>query len=78
MIDIHQLASLMVRDLTIIAKRHHDLARDNRAMADTWRRVLDDTQPVVLKSNEQGKTVRSELLPQSSFLFVDPSGEVIS
>ena len=74
---LHELASRLVRDLTISAKRHYDLARDYRAMADTWRQVLDDAVPDVLKGDEQGKTVRSELQPQSSFLFVDDSHQEV-
>ncbi len=50
-VDLHKLASLLVRDYTIIAKRHYDMARDSRAIADTWRQVLDDTQPHVLKKH---------------------------
>jgi len=48
-LDIHKLASLLVRDYTIMAKRHYDLSRDCRAIAQTWRLALDDTVPVVLK-----------------------------
>ena len=47
--DIHKLASLLIRDYTIIAKRHSDMARDCRAIAGTWRQVLDATPPFVLK-----------------------------
>ena len=56
--DIHKLASLMVRDHTIAAKQLSDLARSNRAMAHTWRQVLDDTVLPVLPSavpKEDGK-----------------------
>ncbi len=62
---LHKVASLLVRDHTISAKRLSDMARDNRAIADTWRLVLDGTQPNMLNSDEQGKTVRSELQPPS-------------
>ena len=62
MMDVHKCASLILRDFTIIAKRHADLARDYRAIADTCRRLLDDTVPAVLKTAIKGKTVSSELL----------------
>ncbi len=48
-VDVHRLASRLLRDYTIMAKRHYDMARDCRAIADTWRQVFDDTVPVVLK-----------------------------
>ena len=41
--ELERLASLLIRDLTIAAKQHVDLARSFRAMAGTWRQVLDDT-----------------------------------
>ncbi len=41
--DIGELASRLKRDYTIMAKRHHDMARDCRAIADTWGQVLDAT-----------------------------------
>ena len=72
---LHKIASLLVRDHTISAKRLHDMARDNRAIADTWRLVLDATVPDVLKSDEQGKTVRSELHPSSDPFRVPLSGD---
>ncbi len=79
--DLHKLASLMVRDSTIIAKRHHDLARDYRAVAGTWRQVLDATVPDVLKelsTKEDGKAgAPASLSPQGSFLFVDDNNGVI-
>ncbi len=65
--DLHRLASLLVRDYTIIAKRHYDMARDSRAIADTWRQVLDDTVPHVLKkrsTQEDGKVGAPALSPQ--------------
>ncbi len=71
--DVHKLASLLLRDHTIIAKRLHDMARDYRAMADIWRLVLDDAVPIVLGCNEQGKTVSSELLPPQES-SADPFG----
>ena len=54
--DLHKLASLLVRDNTIIAKRLYDLARDFTAITGTWRQVLDDSQPVMLQelSRENG------------------------
>ncbi len=61
MIDVHQAVSLILRDFTIIAKRHADLARDYRAVAGTCRRLLDDTPAAVLKTAIKGKTVSSEL-----------------
>ena len=51
------LVSLMVRDLTIVAKQHHELARSFRAMADTWRQVLDATVPDLLPSPVREKDV---------------------
>ena len=77
--DVHQLASLMLRDSTIIAKRCADMARDYRAMANTWRQVLDDTQPGVLKTKKanDGKVGAPATPPQSSFLFVDPRGKAV-
>ncbi len=50
-VDLHQLASRLVRDYTIMAKRHYDMARDCRAIAHTWRQALDDTMPSVLSSD---------------------------
>ncbi len=63
--DLHKLASLLVRDHTIMAKRYHDLARDNRAIAGTWRLVLDDTVSDVLKeqSREDGMVAAPPTLP---------------
>jgi len=64
--DLHRLASLLVRDYTIIAKRHYDMARDSRAIADTWRQVLDDTVPNVLKKHstkEDGMAAAPGLSP---------------
>ena len=77
--DIHKLASLMVRDASIIAKRHADLARDYRAIAGTWRQVLDDTPAHMLKelsTREDGKPGAPASTPpqQGSWLFVDPRG----
>ena len=76
--DLHKLASLMVRDSFIIAKRHSELARDYRAIADTWRQVLDAAVPDVLKelsTQEDGKVgAPASTPPQGSFLFVDPRG----
>jgi len=82
-VDIHKLASLLLRDYTIIAKRHYDMARDCRAIAGTWRQVLDDTVPNVLRSDqgEDGKlgapALGSTLPGQDSFHFVDPSGKAV-
>ena len=72
---LHKIASLLVRDHTITAKRLHDQARDNRAIADTWRLVLDATVPNMLNSDEQGKTVRSELQPPSDPFRTPLSGD---
>ncbi len=74
---VHKFVSLLVRDYTIMAKRHHDMARDCRAIAGIWRQVLDDTQPFVLKSDqgEDGK-VGAPAVNQGCFLFVDDSNEV--
>ncbi len=78
MIDDQQLASLLVRDYTIMAKRHYDLARDCTAIAGTWRRTLDDRQPSVLqtRSREDGMvaappTSGEESAYQSSFEELD-------
>jgi len=74
--SLHRLASLMVRDCTIIAKRHHDLARDYRAMTSTWRHVLDDTSLDVLKelsTQEDGMPGAPAVSGQESWLFVDES-----
>jgi len=81
--DLHQLASLMVRDFTISAKRYHDLARDNRAIADTWRQVLASQCSNVLKelsTQEDGKLGAPAVnqVPQSSFLFVNDNHEEVS
>ena len=79
--DLHKLASLMVRDLTIIAKRQFDVSRDYRAMAGTWRQVLDDTQPVMLKelsTQEDGKPGAPAPHPgQEDFVFVSDEGPVL-
>jgi len=75
-VDVHQIVSLVLRDFTIIAKRHADLARDYRAIADTCRRALDDTGLAVLNTAIKGKTVSSELVPQPELPGVgsDPFG----
>ncbi len=80
MMDIHKLASLLVRDYTIIAKRHYDMARDCRAIAGTWRAVLADTVPNVLESDqgEDGKLGAPAPPRQGSWSFVDESGSAIS
>jgi len=82
--DVHKLASVLLRDYTIIAKRHYEMAGDCRAIADTWRQVLDDTVPNVLRSNqgEDGKlgapATGSHPHPgQDSFKFVDTRGEPV-
>ncbi len=41
--DYAQLWSLLIRDFTIVAKSHSDLARHYRAISDTCRRALDAT-----------------------------------
>jgi len=80
-LDLHRVASLLVRDYSIIAKRHYDMARDCRAIADTWRQVLDDTAPAVLKSHstqEDGKLGAPAVSPgQESWAFVDESNEKV-
>jgi len=55
--DLHKTASCMVRDCTIMAKQLYEVSMSYRAMADTWRLVLDDTEPPVLqtKNREDGK-----------------------
>ncbi len=67
--DMRELASRMVRDLTISAKRYHDLARDYRAMAATWRQVLDDTPADLLPSPsmEKGVVFDQKTLPEDPF-----------
>jgi len=80
-VDLHKLASLLLRDYTIMAKRHYDMARDCRAIASTWRQVLDDTEPSVLRSNqgEDGKLgAPASTPPQGSWLFVDDNGGHVS
>jgi hypothetical protein len=71
----------MLRDSTIIAKRCADMARDYRAMANTWRQVLDDTQPGVLRSknNTDGKVgAPASSSDQELHLFVDANGREVS
>ena len=78
--DLHQLASLLVRDYSIMAKRHHDLARDCRAITGTWRRVLDATQPPVPEGiqGEDGKPGAPDPLPgQDLWLFVDDRNQEV-
>ena len=73
--DLHKLASLMVRDFTIIAKRHHDLARDYRAITGTWRQVLDAAQPDVLNSDEgEDGMLGAPPTSQGSWAFLDERG----
>ena len=55
--ELHRLASLMVRDHTISAKQHSDLARSSRAMASTWRQVLDVTARSVLSQDNEEDSV---------------------
>jgi len=71
--DVHKLASLLVRDLTISAKTHHDLARSYTAMARTWRQVLDDSVPDVLTNlpNREDGKVGAPIDPFRSPLFED-------
>ena len=79
--DLHKLASLLLRDYTIMAKRHYDMARDCRAISSTWRQVLDDTVPAVLNEHstrEDGKLGAPASTPQGSWLFVDDGNEVVS
>jgi len=80
--DIHKLASLLLRDYTIMAKRHHDMARDCRAIASTWRQVLDATVPDVLhehSTREDGKAGAPDSTPpQSSWSFVNEQGAEVS
>ena len=38
--DLHRLASLLVRDLTILAKQQYDMSRSFTALAATCRQVL--------------------------------------
>ena len=75
--DLHKLASLLVRDYSIMAKRHYDMARDCSAIAGTWRQVLASDGSFVLKSDqgEDGK-LGAPASTQGSWLFVDDGGEV--
>ncbi len=80
---LHKLASLLVRDYTIMAKRHADMARDCRAIAGTWRQLLDDTAPIVLQS-DQGEDGVLGAPPTSPLggelqvaLFVDGNGKAV-
>ena len=71
--DLRKLASLLVRDYSIMAKRHHEMARDCRAISDTWRQVLDATPAPDVKRaviGADGK-VAAPASPQELFLFVD-------
>jgi hypothetical protein len=72
---------LLLRDYTIMAKRHYDMARDCRAISSTWRQVLDDTQPIVLQSDqgEDGKlgAPAADSPAQGSWLFVDSSNREV-
>ncbi len=80
---LHKLASLLLRDYTIMAKRHYDMARDCRAIAGTWRQALDDTVPDVLheQSREDG-VLGAPLTPADQelqvALFVDDTGRSIT
>ena len=70
--DDHQFLSLLVRDWSIIAKRHAELARDYRAIAGTYRRALADTVPSVLPApQEQDGGVVQIPLPNAD---ADPFG----
>ena len=64
-----KLSSLMVREFTIIAKRHADLARDYRALAATWRQALDDTPADLLPPpvREEGVVFQGKTLSQDPF-----------
>ena len=77
---LHKLASLLVRDYTIMAKRHHDLAKDCTAMASTWRQVLASAQPNVLPSGhkENGVLGAPASSPQASWAFTDEVGAEIT
>ena len=55
--DQRQLFSLLLRDFTIIAKTHADLARHYRAVAVTCRRALDATPAHMLPSPVREKDV---------------------
>ena len=81
MMDLHKLASLLVRDYSIMAKRHYDMARDCRAISSTWKQVLDDTVPGVLKEHstqEDGMPGAPAVSPQELFAFVDERGDAIT
>ena len=62
-----EVVSLMLRDCTIVAKRHHDLARDYRAMASTWRRLLDANPANLLPSPVREKDVAAFGQPSLDF-----------
>jgi len=80
-LDLRKIASLMLRDYSIIAKRHYDMARDSRAIAETWRQVLDATAPHVLKSHstqEDGKPGAPAPSPgQEAWAFVNEANEEV-
>ncbi len=83
--DLHKLASLMIRDHTISAKRFRELARDSYAFADTWRQVLACERSDVLQSDHRedgvlgAPAVKSEspAEEQGSWAFQDETGENI-
>ncbi len=70
-LDLHKLASLLVRDYSIIAKRHYDMASDSRAIADTWRQVLADTAPSMLntQSTQEDGMVAAPPNPQEESAY---------
>jgi len=84
-VDLHKLASLMVRDHTISAKRFQQLAGDSYALAATWKQVLAGECPTVLQSDHRedgvlgAPAVKSDTPAeeQGSWAFVDMKGETV-
>ena len=70
-LDHAQLWSLLLRDFTIIAKTHSDLARHYRAVAGTCRRALDATPADLLPppAREEDGVACQATLPE-----IDPFG----
>jgi hypothetical protein len=65
--ELHRVVSLLIRDCTLVAKAHHDLARHYRALAQTYRLPLDDTLLSVLPSPSREKDVAVSEQPYLEF-----------
>ncbi len=59
--DIHRIVSVLRRETLISAKSTWSLSKSFYALADIFNEILDNERAPVLESNEQGKTVSSEL-----------------